>query len=193
MNLPNKLTVARIFLVPICMFFIAYPVFGDVATPIVALLIFIITSLTDMLDGKIARKYNLVTDFGKFLDPVADKLLILGSYMAIMFAKRGEPVMMNVTFWCLFAILLRELAVTSLRMIVASKVVIAADWMGKVKTVSQMVCVIAVLVEPLFVKLTALDTKNVLSVTTMAFSAFMALLSGFNYFKAYWPYLKNSK
>ncbi len=193
MNLPNKLTIARIFLVPICMFFIAYPIFGNIITPIVALVIFIATSLTDMLDGKIARKYNMITDFGKFLDPVADKLLIIGSYMAIMFLKRSEPLMHSITFWCLFVILLRELAVTSLRMIVASKVVIAANWMGKVKTVSQMVCVIAVLVEMLFAEITGIDTMNILSAVTMVFSAVMALVSGVNYFKGYWPYLKNSK
>ena len=183
----------RIFLVPLCMFFIAYPVFGNVITPIVALAIFCLTSLTDMFDGKIARKYNLITDFGKFLDPVADKLLIIGAYAAILVAHRSETLFTHITFWCLFVIFFRELAVTSLRMIVADKVVIAADWMGKCKTVSQMVCVIVVLVEPLFVKLTGIDTLSIASYVTLIFSALMSLISGINYFKAYWPYLNPNK
>ena len=193
MNLPNKLTIMRIFLVPLCMFFITYPVFGDVITPIIALAIFCITSLTDMFDGKIARKYNLITDFGKFLDPVADKILIIGSYTAILVAHREQALFTNITFWCLFVIFFRELAVTSLRMIVADKVVIAANWMGKCKTVSQMVCVIVVLVEPLFCKVTGIDTMSIASYVTLIFSAFMSLLSGINYFKAYWPYLNPNK
>ena len=152
MNLPNKLTVARIILVPFCMFFIAFTGMNDTAARIIALVLFSLTSLTDMLDGKIARKYNLITDFGKFLDPVADKLLIIGSYLAILVRYRENAVFTQVMFWCLFVIFFRELAVTSLRMIVADKVVIAANWMGKCKTVSQMVAIIAAtaLLNPFF-------------------------------------------
>ena len=146
MNLPNKLTLLRIILVPFCMFFIAFTGMNDVLSRVIALVLFSVTSLTDMFDGKIARKYNLITDFGKFLDPVADKLLIVGCYLAILIRYRANDLFVQVMFWCLFIIFFRELAVTSLRMIVASKVVIAADWMGKCKTVSQMVCVIVVLV-----------------------------------------------
>lgn len=133
MNLPNKLTVARIILVPFCMFFIAFTGMNDTAARIIALVLFSLTSLTDMLDGKIARKYNLITDFGKFLDPVADKLLIIGSYLAILVRYRENAVFTQVMFWCLFVIFFRELGVTSLRMIVADKVVIAANWMGKLQ------------------------------------------------------------
>ncbi|MBE6637510.1 MAG: CDP-diacylglycerol--glycerol-3-phosphate 3-phosphatidyltransferase, partial [Ruminococcaceae bacterium] len=185
MNLPNKLTILRIILVPFCMFFIAFTGMNDTAARLIALVLFSVTSLTDMLDGKIARKYNLITDFGKFLDPVADKLLIIGSYLAILVRYRADTVFTQVMFWCLFIIFFRELAVTSLRMIVANKVVIAADKFGKIKTVSQMVCVIVVLVEPvLFGTLFPLDTHLILSYVTVVFSALMTLFSGLNYFKS---------
>ena len=191
MNLPNKLTVARIILVPFCMFFIAFTGMNDTAARIIALVLFSLTSLTDMLDGKIARKYNLITDFGKFLDPVADKLLIIGSYLAILVRYRENAVFTQVMFWCLFVIFFRELAVTSLRMIVADKVVIAANWMGKCKTVSQMVSVIVVILEPVFFG--GADCLLIGSYVTVCFSALMTLLSGINYFRAYWPYLNPNK
>ena len=193
MNLPNKLTLMRIILVPFCMFFIAYPVLGTIASPIVALAIFGITSLTDMLDGKIARKYNLITDLGKFLDPVADKLLVIGSYIAVLVAHRENGLYVNIAFWCLFAIFFRELAVTSMRAIVMGKVDVAANWMGKCKTVSQMVCVIVAIIEPLFIELTKIDTKFIPTYVLLVFSALMAVLSGLNYLKAYMPYLNPKK
>jgi CDP-diacylglycerol--glycerol-3-phosphate 3-phosphatidyltransferase len=114
------------------MFFIAFTGMNETAARLIALVLFAVTSLTDMLDGKIARKYNLITDFGKFLDPVADKLLVIGSYLAILVRYRDDDVFSMVMFWCLFVIFFRELAVTSLRMIVANKVVIAADIFGKI-------------------------------------------------------------
>ncbi len=193
MNLPNKLTILRIILVPFCMFFIAFTGMNDTVCRLIALVLFSLTSLTDMLDGKIARKYNLVTDFGKFLDPVADKLLIIGSYLALLVRYHGDPVFVHFMFWCLFIIFFRELAVTSLRMIVASKVVIAADIMGKIKTVSQMVAVIVALIEPIFCRLTGLNTYNIATYVIVGISAFATLVSGLNYFKAYWPYINPSK
>ena len=193
MNLPNRLTILRIILVPFCMFFIAFTGMNDTASRLIALVLFSVTSLTDMLDGKIARKYNLITDFGKFLDPVADKLLIIGSYLAILVRYCGNPVFKQVMFWCLFVIFFRELAVTSLRMIVADKVVIAADKLGKIKTVSQMVCVIVVLIEPVILGLIGVECNLIASYVTILFSALMTLLSGLNYFKAYWPYINPNK
>ena len=190
MNLPNKLTLLRVILVPVFVIFMMVPgSWGRWA----ALAVFIFASLTDTADGYIARKYNMITDFGKFLDPVADKLLIVGCYLAILVRYRADAVFTQVMFWCLFVIFFRELAVTSLRMIVASKVVIAANWMGKCKTVSQMVCVIVVLVEPIFITVTGLNTFLAASYVTVIFSAIMTLLSGVNYFKAYWPYLNPNK
>ena len=92
LNLPNKLTLLRVIMIPLFMFFIIFPVFGDVISPIVATVIFILTALTDMLDGKIARKYNLITNFGKFLDPLADKCMVLGGFIGLLCVAnvRGE-------------------------------------------------------------------------------------------------------
>lgn len=194
MNLPNKLTIMRIILVPFCMFFIAFTGMNDLIARLIAVVLFAATAITDMLDGKIARKYNLITDFGKFLDPVADKLLIIGSYLAILVRYRYNDVFCQVMFWCLFVIFFRELAVTSLRMIVADKVVIAADKFGKIKTVSQMACVILVLLEPvIFGTLIPVDSHMVITYVTVVFSAVMTLLSGLNYFKSFWPYINPNK
>ncbi len=195
MNLPNKLTILRIILVPFCMFFIAFNFNPDldILFGIIGLLLFSLTSLTDMLDGKIARKYDLVTDFGKFLDPVADKLLIIGSYLALLVKHHNDKVFVTFMFWCLFIIFFRELAVTSLRMIVSSKVVIAADIMGKIKTVSQMIAVIVAIVEPIFCRITGINTYNIATYVLVGISAIATLVSGLNYFKAYWPYINPSK
>lgn len=197
MNLPNKLTIMRIILVPFCMFFIAFNFCQSnralhLAFSIVALLLFVITSLTDMLDGKIARKYNLVTDFGKFLDPVADKLLIIGSYLALLVKHSDDKFYVTFMFWCLYVIFFRELAVTSLRMIVSSKVVIAADIMGKIKTVSQMAAVVVAILEPVFCEY-VYNTNNIATYVIVGISAFATLVSGLNYFKAYWPYINPNK
>jgi CDP-diacylglycerol--glycerol-3-phosphate 3-phosphatidyltransferase len=159
---------------------------------IVALVLFVITSLTDMLDGKIARKYNLVTDFGKFLDPVADKLLIIGSYLALLVKHADNKFYLTFMFWCLFIIFFRELAVTSLRMIVSSKVVIAADIFGKIKTVSQMAAVVIAIIEPVFCKY-VYNTNSIATYVIVGISAVATLVSGLNYFKAYWPYINPSK
>ena len=102
----------------------------------VALAIFIIASLTDMLDGKIARKYNLVTDFGKFADPLADKMLVTAAML--WFVEVGQ-----MPAWALLIVICREFAVSGLRMLAADKgKVIAAGWSGKVKTASTMVCIV---------------------------------------------------
>jgi CDP-diacylglycerol--glycerol-3-phosphate 3-phosphatidyltransferase len=197
MNLPNKLTIMRIILVPFCMFFIAFNFCQANETlhlvfSIVALVLFVITSLTDMLDGKIARKYNLVTDFGKFLDPVADKLLIIGSYLALLVKHADNKFYLTFMFWCLFIIFFRELAVTSLRMIVSSKVVIAADIFGKIKTVSQMAAVVIAIIEPVFCKY-VFNTNSIATYVIVGISAVATLVSGLNYFKASWPYINPSK
>lgn len=137
MNLPNKLTVGRIVLVP---FFVAALLIDFPLNHLFALIIFSIASLTDMLDGKIARKRNLVTDFGKFADPLADKILVLAALLC--FVQNGFCDCIAVII-----VLFREFAVTSIRLIAASKgKVVAANMWGKVKTVTQMIAVIAILV-----------------------------------------------
>ena len=137
MNLPNKLTLGRIILVPLMVaaLLIDFP-FNN----LVALIIFAAASITDLLDGKIARKQNLVTDFGKFADPLADKILVLATLLC--FVQNGYCDCVAVII-----VLFREFSVTSIRLIAASSgEVIAANIWGKAKTVSQMIAVNAILV-----------------------------------------------
>lgn len=136
MNLPNKLTVVRIVLVP---FFVAAMLINFPFHYLIALLVFAVASLTDMLDGKIARKYNLVTNFGKFMDPLADKVLVMSALICFIpcFGLSAVAVII---------IMAREFLVTSLRLVASSEgLVIAADKWGKVKTASTMVWVCATL------------------------------------------------
>jgi len=133
MNLPNKLTLLRIILTPV---FMAVLYMGFPGANWVALAIFIIASFTDLLDGKIARKYNLVTDFGKFADPLADKILVTAAML--WFVEIGQ-----MPAWALLIVVIREFGVSGLRMLASDKGrVIAAGWSGKVKTASTMVCIV---------------------------------------------------
>ena len=136
MNLPNKLTILRIILTPV---FMAVLYWGFPGADYAALAIFIIASLTDMLDGQIARKYNLITDFGKFADPLADKILVTAAML--WFVEVGR-----MPAWALMIVILREFAVSGLRMVASDNGrVIAAGWSGKVKTAATMVCVVVML------------------------------------------------
>lgn len=129
MNLPNKLTIARVIAVP---FFIAAYMTGYY---VIAFVLFIAASLTDMLDGKIARKYNLVTNFGKIMDPLADKILVYSAFCLMV--EDG-----TVPAWMLIIILAREFAIAGMRTVAASEgIVIAAGMSGKIKTVLQMIAV----------------------------------------------------
>ena len=133
MNLPNKLTILRMIL--ILPFLLVLYLDVPYAT-YWALGIFIVASLTDMADGKIARKYHLITDFGKFMDPLADKMLTTAAM--VWFVENEQ-----MPGWALLVVLLREFAVSGLRMVASDKGrVIAAGWSGKVKTASTMVCVV---------------------------------------------------
>ncbi len=133
MNLPNKLTLLRILLIPVFMLILYWDFPGATYA---ALLVFILASLTDMLDGKIARKYNLITDFGKFADPLADKMLVTAAML--WFVECGK-----MPAWALLIVICREFAVSGLRMVAADQGrVIAAGWSGKVKTAATMVCVV---------------------------------------------------
>ena len=136
MNLPNKLTILRIVLVPffVCALLIKFPYSNLWAT-----LIFIVASLTDMLDGHIARKHNLVTDFGKFADPIADKILVISACVCLV--ETGA-----VPAWSVLIIIFREFVISGLRMSAASKnVVIPADKFGKLKTITQMIALILIM------------------------------------------------
>ncbi len=137
MNLPNKLTLFRIVLIP---FFIAFSLTPGTVCQWIALVLFVVASLTDLLDGKIARKYNLITDFGKFMDPLADKLLVCAGLTLLV-----DQSMMSV--WALFLIVVREFIVTGLRLIASGKgVVIAAGKSGKAKTMLQMIVLVWALI-----------------------------------------------
>lgn len=136
MNLPNKLTVARIIIVP---FFVAALLIDFPLNDLVALLLFGAASLTDMLDGKIARKRQLITDFGKFADPLADKILVISALLCFVQLGLCDCV-------AVIIVLFREFTVTSIRLIAASKGnVIAANIFGKIKTVSQITAVIGIM------------------------------------------------
>lgn len=140
MNLPNKLTVLRVIMVPFFVFFMLTDV-GGPANKWIALVLFCVASLTDMLDGKIARARNLVTNFGKFMDPLADKLLVTAALISLVEFR-------VVPSWAAVIIIAREFAVSGLRTIAASEgKVIAASWWGKIKTVIQIVAIILLLIE----------------------------------------------
>ena len=138
MNLPNKLTVLRVIMVPFFVFFMLTDV-GGVANKWIALVLFIVASLTDMLDGKIARKYNLVTNFGKFMDPLADKLLVCSAMICLI--QTGQ-----LAAWIVVIIIAREFIISGFRLIASDNgVVIAASYWGKFKTTFQMLMVIVLI------------------------------------------------
>jgi len=144
MNLPNKLTIGRILIVP---FFAAALLIGFPLNYGAALLLFIAASVTDLLDGKIARKKGLVTDFGKFADPLADKILVLSAFLCFVQLGLCDCV-------AVIIVLFREFSVTSIRLIAAKKgKVVAANMWGKAKTVSQMIAIIGVMAMNLFLQL----------------------------------------
>ena len=185
MNLPNKLTVLRVILVPVFMLFLCVPMgLSDTLVRVIAAVLFALTSLTDMLDGKIARKYNMVTDFGKLMDPLADKFLVFGAMLGILvYCADLRPVFV----WAAAIVMLRELAVTSLRLLAASQsgAVIAAAWLGKVKTVTQVVCILCVILEPVILPVPLFTQYHLLSYVTIAAMIVMTIWSGVEYFTAY--------
>jgi len=166
MNLPNKITLFRVVLIPVY-FVLMYMTFPGAVY--VAGAVYIIASITDSIDGHIARKRNLVTDFGKFMDPLADKLLVLTSL--VIFCAIGR-----IPAWSVVVVIARELAITSLRTMAAlDGTVMAADKYGKIKTISQMVAISAMHYEGL------LPIAGIVNVIYY-FSIFMTILSGMNYF-----------
>ena len=199
MNLPNKLTVARIIMVP---FFVVFLV--NVTIPhhfLIAGLIFALASFTDLLDGKIARKRNLVTNFGKFLDPLADK--ILGISALVCFVNLGLA-----ELWFVLIIIAREFMVTSIRLIaVNTGEVIAANIWGKAKTVSQMVAIVGILIMQYLQELINLSVMPSFTVgqfssstvfwfagkVLVGLSTLFTIISVAIYFKQNWNLFKNSK
>ena len=163
MNLPNKLTLLRIVLI---LPFLLVLYLDVPYAPFIALGIFIIASLTDMLDGKIARARNLITDFGKFADPLADKMLVTAAML--WFVEIGQ-----MPGWALLVVIVREFAVSGLRMVASDKGrVIAAGWSGKVKTAATMVCIV----------LMFLPIPEVLNTVCVAVIVATTIYSGVEYF-----------
>lgn len=138
MNLPNKLTLFRVILIPFFVFFLLAPYFEGYGNYI-AVAIFIVASITDFLDGKIARKYHLVTNFGKFMDPLADKLLVSSALICLVTLNK-------IPAWIVIVIIAREFIISGFRLVAADNgVVIAASYWGKFKTAFQMVTVIVLI------------------------------------------------
>ena len=134
MNLPNKLTILRVIMVPFFVLFMLTDIGGS-ANKWISLILFVVASLTDLLDGKIARKYNLITDFGKFMDPLADKLLVCSAMIALIEMNR-------IPSWVVIIIIAREFIISGFRLIASDNgVVIAASYWGKFKTTFQMVMI----------------------------------------------------
>lgn len=152
MNLPNKLTIFRMILIIPFVIIELTGCLGDYSG-LTALIIFVVASLTDLLDGKIARKYNLITNFGKFMDPLADKVLVVSAMICLLVNK---PELLPA--WALIIILAREFIISGFRLVASDAgIVIAASMWGKVKTVSQMVMVIMMLIDinyPIYILLT---------------------------------------
>lgn len=184
MNLPNKLTMLRIILIPFMMFFYLADFIPYGIGKIIAIAIFIIASLTDLLDGKIARKRSLVTDLGKFLDPIADKLLTAIAFLLIM-ADGTIPAPWGVIVVAI--IIAREYTVSALRQIAATKgIVLAADMWGKIKTVVQMIALpVSMLVAYLkvcgFASTTVVLVFAIISYVLIGFATLLTVMSGIHY------------
>ena len=201
MNLPNKLSVIRLCMVPV---FVVIMMASDALwANLVGCALFGAAAFTDMLDGKIARKYNLVTDFGKFLDPLADKFMVIGALLVILYKVMGDGsvngLFTTVFFWTVMIVIFRELAVTSIRLVVSgsSGIVVAANMLGKIKTCVQIACVVICILEraiyaaidnpPAIAEY--LPASLVLSVLMLVFT----LWSGINYIASYWKYMDPEK
>ena len=194
MNVPNTLSLIRVLLVPVFVATLLFMRNIEIWGFVVPAIVYGLTALTDMLDGKIARKYNLITDFGKFIDPLADKFMVLSSMISILvwMILRGNVTLALVFVWVVLIILLRELGVTSLRLVVAgqSGIVVAASMLGKIKTVSQMVGTVVLIVEPM---IPYFSENHILSYVVMAIMAFTTLFSGIDYLRAYLPHIDSNK
>ncbi len=198
MNLPNKLTVFRVVLIPFFMIFILLPDFTStdrMICDIVAAAIFGIAAYTDMLDGKIARKYGLVTNFGKFMDPIADKLLVFGAFLCFLVSDSYAQYK-YIFAAVVFVVLLREFAVTSVRLVAQSSggKVIAANMLGKIKTVSQIVFILLALLERHIFFFSEFFVKYIpLTCISCIVMLVFTVLSGISYFSSNKEYLDPTK
>ena len=166
MNLPNKLTIARMCMVPL--FMIAL-MMNTPASRLIATVIFALASLTDMLDGQIARKYNMVTNFGKLMDPLADKVLTAAAMICLV--ELGD-----LSAWIAVVIIFREYLITGLRSVAASEnIVVAANIWGKVKTVCQMIALMLLMVKPQIIDLCGINIGLWLMYVAVALTIYSGL------------------
>ncbi|WP_458413835.1 CDP-diacylglycerol--glycerol-3-phosphate 3-phosphatidyltransferase [Schinkia sp. CFF1] len=192
MNLPNKITISRILLIPIFLIFMLIPFgLGDLylfndslpVTHFIGTLIFIIASTTDWIDGHLARKHNLVTNLGKFLDPLADKLLVSAALIVLVELQLAPS-------WMVIVIISREFAVTGLRLVAAGEgQVMAAGKMGKLKTVFQIIAISALLLHNIPFKGFGIPLGDIALWIAVA----LTILSGLDYFARNTHVFKNSK
>ena len=213
MNLPNRLSLMRLCLVPVILlvgmltpkYSTVEPSLGFYISSIICATLFIVAAVTDMLDGKIARRDGLITDFGKFIDPIADKFMVIGALFVLLYKFQNLELLMIIS---LIIIVFRELAITSIRLVASnsSNVVLAAQILGKIKTVTQIVAISTVFLEPVLQWVTKLIAEAVtghaiawrydilpLTWISVALSLVMTLWSGIAYIKGYWKYLDPQK
>lgn len=192
MNLPNKITVSRIFLIPLILIILTIDFnWGEInignnslpVTQLVAGIIFIFASITDWLDGYIARKYNLITNMGKFLDPLADKLLVSAAFIMLIELQIAPA-------WIVIVIISREFAITGFRLVASGEgVVLAASSMGKLKTVSQILAVILLMLNNFPFSYTSIPFDMIMLYIALIFTVW----SGLDYFVKNWNVMRDSK
>lgn len=198
MNLPNKLTVLRLFMVPVIVIVMLLPL-PTILSGMLAAAIFGATALTDMLDGKIARKHGLITDFGKFLDPLADKFMVISTLMVLTYNFDGWLAFFSLITTLI--VIMRELAVTSIRLVASSAagIVVAANMLGKIKTVTQIIYILCALLEPVIFEIIDIIANpgwtdfHILTYASMLTMTVFTIWSGINYLKSYWKYLDPNK
>lgn len=201
MNTPNKLTIFRMFLIPVIIVFCIYNFFEfddskfDWLNRVISFSLFFIAAFTDFLDGYLARKNNLITDFGKFMDPLADKFLVLGCMFSISFSPyvldcwENSGIIKQIYFWASLIVLFRELAVTSIRLVVAKLgIVVPANMLGKVKTNFQLICIAVSIMEPIVFPF----FKGWFTLFLVFCVIVITIWSGINYLLSYWKYLDTS-
>ena len=192
MNIPNRLTLSRIFLIPVFILLLTVPFewgefnIGERELPVshfIAALIFILAAGTDWLDGYYARKYNLVTNLGKFLDPLADKLLVAAAL--ILLVEMGLA-----PAWIVIIIISREMAVTGLRLVAAGEgIVLAAGSMGKLKTATQMIAIAVLLLNNFPFSYIGFPFGTIMLYAALVFT----VISGYDYFVKNWHVMRDSK
>jgi len=208
MNTPNKLSIARVVLTPVFTLFLVYSFFGGghiahIISTLLSAAVFGAAALTDYYDGKIARRDNIITKFGICIDPFADKFMIFCAMIGIFasgYIGESSIVFKHFYLWCGLVIIFRELAVTTMRLVVAgeSGIVVPANIWGKMKTVSQIVATLVTLAESLLDDILLLvgieggflGGGMYFSIVAVCFAAISSIVSGMIYLKSYWSAIK---